>query len=65
MKTKRWMAILLLGGISGGIHAQQIDIKGKIADSEAQALVGASVAVYQNDSVLAGGPFQMPTETLY
>lgn len=37
------------------ISAQQINIKGKVADREAQALVGASVAVYKNDSVLAGG----------
>lgn len=55
MRTTRWMAILLTVGISSGLYAQQIDIKGKVADREAQALVGASVAVYQNDSILAGG----------
>lgn len=37
------------------MFAQHIGIKGKIVDSNRQALEGATVAVYRQDSVLVNG----------
>lgn len=52
---KRIFIILWLSGCTIAIFAQHIGIKGKIVDSNRQALEGATVAVYRQDSVLVNG----------
>ena len=52
---KRIFIILWLSGCTMAMFAQHIGIKGKIVDSNRQALEGATVAVYRQDSVLVNG----------
>lgn len=52
---KRIFIILWLSGCTMAMFAQHIGIKGIIVDSNRQALEGATVAVYRQDSVLVNG----------
>ena len=40
---------------AASLSAQNIDIKGKVLDTNQQVLEGASIAVYKQDSVLVNG----------
>lgn len=54
-EMKRIFVISLLWSSAVAMEAQHVDIRGKIVDNAREALEGAAVAVYREDSVLVGG----------
>ncbi len=54
---KQTLTLLLLSASALPLSAQHIHIKGKVTDSHKGALIGASIAVYKQDSILLGGVF--------
>ena len=51
----RFLLVALMLFSTTFLLAQNIDVKGKIVDTNQQILEGASIAVYKQDTVLVSG----------